>query len=147
MRRFLVLYIEKDFTAELLSVFPSLTQLLFRFRVPGSGFQIPNFRIPDSRFPYNKNIKRMITAMFFILEYFLKRAPYIIFHLARNAERRRRRIDVNHTYHLEHFIYLSGSGSGSGSGSCFRFPFRALPNARSRMLLEFSLASLIEETN
>ena len=30
----------------------------------------------------------MITTMFFILVPFLKRAPYIIIHLARNAERR-----------------------------------------------------------
>ena len=43
-------YIEKDFTAELLSVFPRLPRLLlcFRFRIPDSGFLF--LRIPV--FPY-----------------------------------------------------------------------------------------------
>ena len=76
MRRYLELYIEEDFTAELLSVFPSLPRLMFRFRfeIPDFGFGIRDsgFGILDSRFPdfpyaalsqpkrkyvlYNKNI-------------------------------------------------------------------------------------------
>ena len=78
MRHYLELYIEEDFTTELLSVFPSLPWLMFwfrfRFQIPDFGFRIPDsgFWILDSGFPdfpyaslsqpkrkyvlYNKNI-------------------------------------------------------------------------------------------
>ena len=65
----------------------------------------------------------MITTMFFILVPFPKRAPYIIIHLARNAERREEASII--LPKLESLIYLSGSGSVSGfriRGSGFRIP-------------------------
>ena len=60
----------------------------------------------------------MITTMFFILVPFLKRAPCIIIHLARNAEKGGVLMSIilpnlNHSF-------VPGSGSGSG----FRFRFR-----------------------
>ena len=64
----------------------------------------------------------MITTTFFVLVAFLKRAPRIIIHLARNAEKGGKSFDVNHTSQLEAFIspqYFSDSASGSASGSGF----------------------------
>lgn len=59
--------------------------------------------------------------MFFVLVPFLKRAPRVIIHLVRNAEKwgGGGSIDVNHTSQLEAFIYLSSSSSNSDSGSGF----------------------------
>ena len=48
------LYIEKDFPAELLSVFPSLPRLPFRFRF---CVQIPDSRFRILTFPYTVNIR------------------------------------------------------------------------------------------
>ena len=48
------LYIEKDFSAELLSVFPSLPRLPFRFRF---CVQIPDSRFRILTFPYTVNIR------------------------------------------------------------------------------------------
>ena len=48
------LYIEKDFPAELLSVFPSLTRLPFGFLF---RYQIPDCRFRILAFPYTVNIR------------------------------------------------------------------------------------------
>ena len=57
MRRYLVLYIEKDSTVELLSVFPSLPRLLFRF-------SDSEFRIPDDSGFWNDNHYVLYTRTF-----------------------------------------------------------------------------------
>ena len=51
--------------------------------------QVSEQREPNISPSINSGLtKRMITTMFFILVPFFKRAPYIIIHLARHAERR-----------------------------------------------------------
>ena len=110
MRRYLVLYMEKDFKVELLLIqcFPVYPGCCSGsgFRIPDSGFGIPDsgFRILDSAFrildflvfhtPLCCDLQTKANMICFVLyEYhstdmpFLKRAPYIIY-LARNAERR-----------------------------------------------------------
>ena len=68
----------------------------------------------------------MITTMFFILVPFLKRAPCIIIHLARNAEKGGGVLMSIILPNLNH-SFVPDSGSGSGSG--FRFRFR-IPDFR-----------------
>ena len=63
----------------------------------------------------------MITTMFFILVPFLKRAPCIIIHLARNAEKGGGVLMSIILPNLNH-SFVPDSGSGSGSGSGFRIP-------------------------
>ena len=89
----------------------------------------------------------MITTMFFILVPFLKRAPCIIIHLARNAEKGGGVLMSIILPNLNH-SFVPDSGSGSGSGSGFRIPDSGSGSVSGFRISWFSIRpSNVEELN